>query len=122
MPVSIFGRAFCGPGLDRGAAVRNRYAPSSRFCKKPPVVLDSPADSACSIQRLPIGHFLHFRPRSIQPSPAVVLAGQSVIIELAAVLVAVRRIGCDRLVSSGPDQIFVKAPRARASATSADVA
>ena len=60
-----------------------------------------PADSACSIQRQPSGHSLHFRPRPIQPSPAVIVAGQFTILDPVDVLVAARRIGCDRLVSSG---------------------
>ncbi|TVS21084.1 MAG: hypothetical protein EA424_00685 [Planctomycetaceae bacterium] len=42
-------------------------------------------------------------PRPDQPSPAVIVAGQFTVIEPAAVLVAARRIGCDLLVSSGPD-------------------
>ncbi len=34
-----------------------------------------PADSACSIHRQQTGHFLHLRPRPIQPSPAVIVDG-----------------------------------------------
>jgi hypothetical protein len=100
-PVSIFGRAFCDPGLDQRVTVRNRYAPDRPFRKKPPVMPTPPADSACSIQQQPIGHFLYLRPRRFQPSPAIVVAGQFPIIEPAAVLADVRRIGCDRLVPRG---------------------
>ncbi len=121
-PGRIFGPCRCAAWVWTTEPLRNRYAPARLFCKKPPVVPDPPADSACSIRRQPIGRFLHLQPRPIQPSPAVVVAGQFAVIDPDAVLVAVRRIGCDHLVSSGPDQILVKAPRARADATSAAMA